>query len=827
MWQMILKSRAAVGRGVLIVLLSTIFCMVGGWVATRFEKPIYQGSVLMAMYSLPHGAVPVNGLDQTASLDASYTTAVLDNPRVMADVRQLYPQLTPAQVRSMVTVTAVDFSSLAWVRATASAPGMADGLANAVAQSFVEDGDVTRSHIYNAALQPIQAHIAADDAKIQAIVTAPNQPAPGTPAANAQLAQLTALENDRANWSKEAEDLQIAEANALGAIRVIHPALPPVPLIHPDTRKIMEYSAFLGLVIGIVLVLLAYRRNVPGWLRALFFDQYPDDSGDQPPPAPAKRNGAVSHPGREGGSSFRPVLPFLNFVAAPWPFRTGMQPSAASLPLDGTTALAPSLPFTTEVVLRIRRALPFLCLALGSALFGVGVSINPFVASLVFGCMLAVYALIWPPVPGSRIITIGCLFAFLIPWGFSITTYGFSIPEMLAYGLCVLWLFARPGVTWRTSVRQVLLAIGGFLGIALLLFAVAVLQSDLHPVVRDPMYLFQHTRLDLVYPIVVLIVGIFAARGRQARYFFGAFVLGAVVLAGYAFMLPWWGEPVLNEAVAGRLGAQAAPIGNFHPNSLSTYFAMAMALAAALAVTERGVARWAFVGAFVFLGIGVWFTYSRAALLALIMAIVVVAILLVVARPQLRRPVLIGFATVVVLAALVLVLDPHVAGRYLTLLHPTHLLDSPDVTIRTGIDGQVIHQVIFRHPLLGVGLDQGETATGTPLSAHNTYIDLWAGTGILGLVGFAGVIVALAFYAIRAMFRGLSGYEMALLLGCLGAVVVFAVAAAFETLDGEWRDTPGYWMVVGMMLGILSTAMAARATPKSGLTAQPSVVEIS
>ncbi len=109
----------------------------------------------------------------------------------------------------------------------------------------------------------------------------------------------------------------------------------------------------------------------------------------------------------------------------------------------------------------------------------------------------------------------------------------------------------------------------------------------------------------------------------------------------------------------------------------------------------------------------------------------------------------------------------------------------PNIEIRKVIFANSVEQ-IKEHPLVGIGWGSigpilGEDGSGTSLNSSNVFLQVWLGSGILGLVGLLGAVVALlvrSLSSLREIARGSSeihcrevAYRLFILLGGVAIIV--------------------------------------------------------
>jgi O-antigen ligase len=140
------------------------------------------------------------------------------------------------------------------------------------------------------------------------------------------------------------------------------------------------------------------------------------------------------------------------------------------------------------------------------------------------------------------------------------------------------------------------------------------------------------------------------------------------------------------------------------------------------------------------------------------------------------------------------------AGRFVTTIER----DDPNVSIRKRIYGQSA-ALGLEHPVLGVGWGTvsgvlGTDTRGTGLNASDVFIEIWLGSGLVGILGFIGFLVLLAVRAagdfiryrglfplfLISAFSGLAVFDLfnsGILLGFFWALLGIAGSYLFHETD--------------------------------------------
>jgi O-antigen ligase len=305
---------------------------------------------------------------------------------------------------------------------------------------------------------------------------------------------------------------------------------------------------------------------------------------------------------------------------------------------------------------------------------------------------------------------------------------------------------------------------------------------------------------------------------REVGHVALAFVIGSVIS-----VIIGLGTGSLNSSVDSI--SQTAIQGRFtggggDPNEQAAAFVAAMFLIVGLfSIYRRRSARVCLVIAFVLMSIGFFATQSRGGLIAL--AVATLAALVLAPRQRSR---ILGLLVLVAIAGVILVATTPGALSRIT--------DLGGGTSGRNDLWRVAWQVFTGHPLFGIGagnfqvveshyvLRPGSIArvqylTSDPLLVHNSYLQLLAETGVVGLIGYLAVIFGSLRAAAEAARRfealGLRRYAdltRAIMMGTIGML-----AALFLITDG---DDLRLWVLLA--LGPVLLGAASRASPRADAT---------
>jgi putative inorganic carbon (hco3(-)) transporter len=266
----------------------------------------------------------------------------------------------------------------------------------------------------------------------------------------------------------------------------------------------------------------------------------------------------------------------------------------------------------------------------------------------------------------------------------------------------------------------------------------------------------------------------------------GAAVLGIVEIATFR-------QALLSGTL--HIGNATAAL-DINPNSVAFYLEPLIGLAAGFALFGRGLHRWVGLAVLSLLVVAEVTTLSRGGLFALA-ALTVIAVLTV--RSTLVRLALVGASLVGVIA----VWQWPVVGLRITyfLLKPTRYL-----LIRVHI-WEATLRMLRDHPVFGAGLNayQSTMAPYRAASAypfpepypHNIALTAWTEVGLLGLVAFMYLLVALAVRPWMALKRS-SGLYRPLLWGLGSAFVMIFVHGLVDS--PYWKNdlSVEFWVLAAM-----------------------------
>jgi putative inorganic carbon (HCO3(-)) transporter len=298
-------------------------------------------------------------------------------------------------------------------------------------------------------------------------------------------------------------------------------------------------------------------------------------------------------------------------------------------------------------------------------------------------------------------------------------------------------------------------------------------------------------------------------RARDVKSVTGAFVAGATIAAAYgvasAPSLAGGGAEASNELdrVAGTVG---------DPNVLAAILIAGAFLAIALAITQKRAPalRLLLIGCTVLCLAGVVLTFSRGGLVALGAALLVAPFL---AR---RRAATIAAAVVVIICII----------GFITTLAPQdareHLTKADGGSGRTDI-WKIGGRMVEANPVVGVGVGNFQTSmihyqlvpgaaidrtdlADNPSVAHNSYLEVLAEGGVIGLALFLGVLAVALSAATKATRRFLRDgrSDLAVIAGAV-VVALFSLLASDFFISEQFSKQ--LWLLIALCPALHAIAM--------------------
>jgi putative inorganic carbon (HCO3(-)) transporter len=421
---------------------------------------------------------------------------------------------------------------------------------------------------------------------------------------------------------------------------------------------------------------------------------------------------------------------------------------------------------------------PMLALVLALGVIVVAVTLS----NLVWGVALLTFLTFLEGVPGLDGVVIakplGLVLVF--SWALTIVSSGDSVPFLPRdHGLLTALLVSFTGLGCVSAAWA--LDSGAAISASIRLITVVALVLVVYSAVRTP---------------------------RDLRLVASAFVAGTFTVTVISL--------ANGNSIAGRLSAGGA----FDPNYLAAVLVAAIALAAFMLSGALPGERLALIVALGTFGVALILTGSRGGLVA---AAVVLVVGVFAAGPLRGRAVAIGL--IVIAAGL---------AYYLVLL-PPELRDRVSNVSTTSSSGrtdewQIALHMAGDHPIVGVGignypisqiayvtsqinLQKVDYVRNEGLIAHNTYLEVLAEMGIVGL----SLLVAIMGYALVQGWRAIgvattrSGRTTAIMRGLFVGMVGLMTAYVF--LSGQYQKR--LWLLLGLLVALPNVARAARAATTS------------
>ncbi len=196
-------------------------------------------------------------------------------------------------------------------------------------------------------------------------------------------------------------------------------------------------------------------------------------------------------------------------------------------------------------------------------------------------------------------------------------------------------------------------------------------------------------------------------------------------------------------------------------------------------------------------------TFSRSAYLGLFAGLSLLLLLLL--RTYFRR--IKRLSLIIISVSLILffaiLLQTPVGGRFMA------SFDLGEISNSERLDnwGEAI-TLIKENPLVGVGIGSYSLNVGKlrgyndvdyrlPLYAHNTYLDIWAEMGIIGLFLWISIFISIFYRGIIALFK--NNNKQLYLIGLLSAMAWFFIQTLFDTPLYSPRVIPILMVILGLL----------------------------
>ena len=386
---------------------------------------------------------------------------------------------------------------------------------------------------------------------------------------------------------------------------------------------------------------------------------------------------------------------------------------------------------------------------------------------------------------------------------------GVTIVKLAGASLALLWI-VEAGSGRRTPMLFRDLPTVAFAALFLVVWTLASGLWALDP--HEALAGSSGSAFRLAQGVLLLFITYSALRERKHIWWFvWAFIGGSVFAAGIGLFGAYGPTASVNDA---RLSG-----GFDDPNELAAVLVPAIVLsAAAFLASGRRAIRWLYAAVAAFLGYAFFQTDSQAGLLALGVALIVAVVFSGRARAR----------TVAVVGALVLCL-----GAYYTFVTQPVALET--ITSQDNVSGReslwsVAAQMAKDHPILGVGAGNFVVAEPAyaasdlnlpradlvvkPELVHNSYLQVLAEMGIVGLLAFLGVIGLSLMLGIRAAraFERAGDWELEML--SRGVVIgTVAILVAYFFASNQYEKQLWILLAAGPALFSVSQRAAARSSP--------------
>ena len=338
-----------------------------------------------------------------------------------------------------------------------------------------------------------------------------------------------------------------------------------------------------------------------------------------------------------------------------------------------------------------------------------------------------------------------------------------AVATALTYGASMLNA-GRPITIWPLEVRMLLLMVI----LAVLFTPFAISPQDSVDTLSDTFF-----KIVLIF---VLIINLVTSHKRLHS------LLNLMLICASGLALGAIKDFLAGRYTKGRIyGAVGGMFDN--PNDFAAALALLVPLAVALALSNKRLARLAYVGCALMLSITVLITFSRGAFLGLV---ALGGVLLWRLRP---RFVLVWIAAGLLMVAAVSMMIGS-GNRLSTILDP----DS-DETGSAQARRLVLQRgalVAVRHSVIGIGMGNFHHYSVHEQVAHNAYLEVWAELGMAGLIAYLTLVVA-PFRSLRDLELKTAGLRdklsrdvYYLSVGLQSTLAAYIVCSFFGSLQYQW-----------------------------------------
>ena len=307
----------------------------------------------------------------------------------------------------------------------------------------------------------------------------------------------------------------------------------------------------------------------------------------------------------------------------------------------------------------------------------------------------------------------------------------FPLARIVAIVAVVAYLAGRLGHGERLTIVPLELKMLGVITLLGLLFApVAAAPQDTIDVMLD-MFL----KVSIIFVLMINLID----TPKRLRAMFSLVVVCGTFFAALAVKSYLIGDFVVIEkkdiGVVGLriIGAVGGFIGN--PNDLATTLNMLLPFAVALSLLSGGLKRLFYAACAVILVAGIVVSFSRGGFLGLI---AMGAVLLWKVGSQSRGMTALAFA--VIFGVFVVAMPGGYGGRVLSIFNLAEDRSGTSEQRRDLLERAA--SIAFHHPIVGVGMGNFHIYSIHELVAHNSYLEIAAELGLVGLLAYLVLIFA-------------------------------------------------------------------------------------
>lgn len=336
-----------------------------------------------------------------------------------------------------------------------------------------------------------------------------------------------------------------------------------------------------------------------------------------------------------------------------------------------------------------------------------------------------------------------------------------SVLAVLFIAMAVLWLLAQHKAGKAQSLSMVDAAFVFFIGTCVL----SVVGS-----VNRTASLTEVARVVAAVMMFVVLERLLTDMDRIRRVLMACFIaaIPPILLGGL-------------QAATGRgkfvTGGVSRVVGTFlHPNTFGFFLSMFILMAVAIYRHCQPRAQLALIGLVAACGAMLVLTYSRGSWVAFVIGLIVVGIL------QSRRV----FLLLIIGAAVAVAAVPSVLSRVSNLGAGTTASGGSGNSLlwRFSYWTEVFH-LNHNNPITGIGLKGTRYLTDQSKAPHNDFLRAYAETGVLGLLGFLLVVLALISISRQALRYARPGFDRGVAVGFAAVLVAYLIDSLGDNLMSE------------------------------------------